>query len=673
MDLEKARRQIKELRSTIEEHDRLYFQESNSRIPDQDYDELKAQLFRLETAYPELDQGDSPTRRVGDDRLPGFEAYRHRLPMQSLDNTYSVEELRAFHQRLVRALDCEVLCYVVEPKIDGVAVSLTYESGRFVRAVTRGNGTEGDDITENVRAIRSLPKTLSGGPVPAVIEIRGEIYMTTKEFQRINRLREEAGLAVFANPRNLTSGTIKLLDRAEAAQRRLDIVLYGLGYAEGLVLETQHGYHQCLHEWKLPRVEKFWRVEGIEDVWSAIEELDSMRESFTYATDGAVVKLDSIALQKEVGATAKAPRWAIAYKFAAERAETILNAISIQVGRTGVLTPVAELAPVHLAGTTVSRATLHNAEELARKDVRVGDTVVVEKAGEIIPAVIEAKLDKRPVVSTPFVFPTECPICGTSTVQLPGEVAVRCPNLDCPAQVRRRVGHFASKQSLDIDGLGEAVVDQVVSRGLVKRLSDLYRLKRDDLLQLEKFGEKSTDNLLRAIEVSKSANLSRVIHGLGIQGIGAATAGDLAQAFPSLELLAGASQEALVEVEGIGGKSAEAIQAWFSLDTNRVLIEELEAHGLTPTAPEVSQVKGGVLEGKVFVLTGTLASMTRSEAGTLITLAGGKVTGSVSKKTDYLLAGESAGFKLAKAEKLGVKVIDETELKEMLGDAGSEK
>jgi DNA ligase (NAD+) len=670
MDLEKARRRVEDLRRSIEENDRLYFQESNPRISDQEYDGLKAELVRLESDFLELARTDSPTLRVGDDRLPGFETYRHRLPMQSLDNTYSEEELRAFQRRLVRALDCEVLSYVVEPKIDGVAVSLTYESGRFVRAVTRGNGTEGDDVTDNLRSIRSLPKTLSGGRAPAVIEIRGEIFMTTQEFQRINRLREEAGLAVFANPRNLTSGTIKLLDRAEASQRRLDIVLYGLGYAEGLVLETQHDFHVLLHEWKLPTVEKIWRVKGIDEVWSAIKELDSIRESFAFATDGAVVKLDSIALQREVGATAKAPRWAIAYKFAAERAETILNAINIQVGRTGVLTPVAELAPVLLAGTTVSRATLHNAEELARKDVRVGDTVVVEKAGEIIPAVIEAKLEKRPAAATPFVFPNECPICGTSTVQLPGEVAVRCPNPDCPAQVRRRVGHFASKQSLDIDGLGEAVVDQLVSRGLVNRLSDLYRLKRDDLLQLEKFGEKSADNLLRAIEVSKSASLSRVIHGLGIQGIGAATAEDLAQAFPSLELLAGASREALVEVEGIGGKSAEAIQAWFSLDTNRVLIEELKANGLAPTAPEVSESDGGVFKGKVFVLTGTLPSMTRDEAGTLITSAGGKVTGSVSKKTDYLLAGESAGSKLAKAEKLGVRVIDEAELKEMLGDSG---
>ncbi len=494
MDLEAAKRRIEELRREIEEHDRRYYRESAPRIPDQDYDGLKAELARVEAAFPELEQGDSPTQRVGDDRLPGFETYRHQAPMQSLDNTYSEDELHAFDQRLSRVSGNENPVYVVEPKIDGVAVSLTFENGRLVRAVTRGNGIQGDDVTENVRGIRSLPDTLSGANPPGMIEIRGEIYMTTEEFQRINGLREEAGQAVYANPRNLTSGTIKLLDRREVAQRQLEIVLYGLGYSEGLNLETQEGYHDLLHEWKLPTVEKIWTVKGIDEAWSAIQELDAMREGFAYATDGAVVKLNSLASQREVGATAKSPRWAIAYKFAAERAETVLQAISIQVGRTGVLTPVAELRPVHLAGTTVSRATLHNAGEIARKDVRVGDTVLVEKAGEIIPAVIEVNLAKRPPDSNLFEFPTNCPICATPTVQLEGEVAHRCPNLDCPAQVRRRVGHFASKQGLDIDGLGEAVVDQLVSRELVKRLSDLYRLNREVLLEFEKFGEKSADN-----------------------------------------------------------------------------------------------------------------------------------------------------------------------------------
>ncbi|RKX30112.1 MAG: DNA ligase (NAD(+)) LigA [Verrucomicrobia bacterium] len=666
MEFEEARRRVGELRQTIEQHDRLYFQESNPEIPDREYDGLKAELVRLEAAFPELDQGDSPTRRVGDDRLPGFATYRHRVPMQSLDNTYSEEELHAFHQRLIRASGDENPIYVVEPKIDGVAVSLTFEEGRFIRAVTRGNGVQGDDVTENVRGIRSLPKALSGATPPAMIEIRGEIYMTTEEFQRINGLREEAGQAVYANPRNLTSGTIKLLDRREVAQRHLEIVLYGLGHSEGLKLETQEGYHEILREWNLPTVEKIWTVEGIDEAWAAIQELDAMREGFAYATDGAVIKLNSLALQQEVGATAKSPRWAIAYKFAAERAETVLRAISIQVGRTGVLTPVAELEPVHLAGTTVSRATLHNAGEIARKDVRVGDAVLVEKAGEIIPAVIEVNLAKRPSDSKPFEFPANCPICATPTVQLEGEVARRCPNLDCPAQVRRRVGHFASKQSLDIDGLGEAVVDQLVSRDLVKRLSDLYRLKREDLLELEKFGEKSADNLLRAIEISKTAELWRVIHGLGIQQVGATTARDLARVFGSLDELADATPEGLVAVEGIGEKSAEGIRAYFDLEANRALIDELMALGLKPESPKGDEAGGSLFEGKTFVLTGTLPSLTRDEARVKIEAAGGRVTSSVSRKTDFVLAGSDAGSKLTKARKLGVEVVDEDRLMEML-------
>jgi DNA ligase (NAD+) len=666
MRFEEAKQRADELRRTIEKHDRLYFQESSLRIPDQEYDGLKSELIRVERTFPQLARGDSPSLRVGDDRQSGFKAYRHRLPMQSLDNTYSEEELRAFDERLMRASGNENLAYVLEPKIDGVAVSLTFDAGRFARAVTRGNGIEGDDITENVRGIRSLPEKLCGGNPPAIIEIRGEIFMTTAEFQRINRQREETGQAVYANPRNLTSGTIKLLDRREVAQRRLEIVVYGLGYAEGLNVETQEGYHDLLCGWNLPTVEKFWTVKGIDEAWTAIQELEEIRDGFAYATDGAVVKLNSLTSQREVGATAKAPRWAIAYKFAAERAETVLKAITVQVGRTGVLTPVAELEPVLLAGTTVSRATLHNAEEIERKDVRVGDAVLVEKAGEIIPAVIEVNLAKRPADSKPFEFPASCPICATSTVQLEGEVARRCPNLDCPAQVRRRVSHFASKQSLDIEGLGEAVVDQLVSRKLVTQLSDLYRLNREDLLNLEKIGEKSADNLLRAIETSKTAELWRVIHGLGIQHVGTTTARDLARSFGSLEELAAATLDSLVNVDGIGEKSAEGIRAYFEHEANRTVIDELKALGLNPESSAEKGLGGNIFMGKMFVLTGALPSMTRDDARAKIEAAGGRVTSSVSKNTDFVLAGSDAGSKLTKAHKLGVSVIDEAALVEKL-------
>ena len=665
-----VRMRIGELRREIAAHDRLYYQEAAPRISDQDYDLLKSELADLEAAHPEHAASDSPTQRVGDDRLPGFAHYRHRLPMQSLDNTYSEEELRAFHERLVKVLGRGDIQYLVEPKIDGVAVSLTYEEGRLIRAVTRGNGIEGDDVTENIRLIRALPAHLSGERIPPFIEIRGEIYMTTGEFRRINQLREEAGQEVYANPRNLTSGTIKLLDRREVAARHLEIVLYGFGFCEGFRIETQSAFHRYLREWGLPTVEMSWPAAGIDAVWAAIGQLDARRESFAYGTDGAVIKLDSVAAQEEVGSTSKAPRWAIAYKFAAERAETILRAISIQVGRTGVLTPVAELEPVQLAGTTVSRATLHNAEEIARKDVREGDTVSVEKAGEIIPAVIGVNLAKRPAGSTPFVFPSRCPVCETPTVRLEGEVAQRCPNLDCPAQVRRRLAHFASKQCLDIEGLGVAVVDQLVSRGLVVRLSDLYRLDREALLQLDKFGEKSADNLLSAIKSSRTAELWRVIHGLGIQHVGATTARDLARSFHSLNDLAAASGEELVAVEGIGAVLAAAIHTYFDQEANLTLLRELEDLGLKPTAPVAGRSEAGRLAGKTFVLTGTLPSLTRDAARGLIEEAGGKVASSVSRKTDYVVAGDEAGSKLAKAEKLGVTIIDEAGLRSVL-DAGS--
>ncbi len=676
MTPKEVQNKLEALRAEVARHDELYYRKAKSEIPDFEYDQLKQKLAGLEEQYPEFASPASPTGNVGDDRMEGFATYRHRERMMSLDNTYSETELREFHQRLVKLLGREELSYVIEPKIDGLAVSVTYEKGKLVHAVTRGNGIEGDEITANALTIRSLPKTLKAhadAPIPDIIEIRGEIYLTLAEFKRINQLREEAGEPLYANPRNLAAGTIKQLDPREVAQRHLEIVLYGLGFCEPWTsLPTkQSAYHEQVKAWGLPTVEKYWTATGADEMWAAVRELDALRNTFAYATDGAVIKLDSIPLQREAGATSKAPRWAMAYKFAPERAETHLNAITIQVGRTGALTPVAELEPVRLGGTTVSRATLHNSDEIGRKDIRIGDYVYVEKAGEVIPAVIAVNLARRTPECVPYVFPDKCPACQTPVVRLEGEVAVRCPNLECPVKVRRRVSHFASKACVDIDGLGSAMVDVLVEKGWVKSVADIYRLRREDLLTLGKSVGKSTDNLLAGIERSKNAELWRFIHGLGIPHVGAAAAKDLAARFRSLEALADGRFEDFVAekrslIEGIGETMALAIIEHFNDPRQRALVNELSSLGVKPTAP-VERVRTSVaLTGKTFVLTGTLPTLTREAATALIEDAGGKVSGSVSKKTSYVLAGEEAGSKLDKAISLGVAVLDEAQFKKLL-------
>lgn len=672
-----AHSRIKALREQVARHDELYYRNAKPEITDFEYDALKRELAELEGKFPEFATSESPTAKVGDDRLAEFVQYRHRQRMQSLDNTYSEAELREFHQRLVKLFNRDELAYVIEPKVDGLAVSVTYEQGKLVRAVTRGNGEEGDDITANVKTIHSLPRELKpvdGRVMPDVIEIRGEIYLTLGEFQRINQEREEAGEELYANPRNLAAGTIKQLDTKEVAKRKLEIVLYGVGFCEPAVADRQSGYHELVRAWGLPTVEKYWQATGIDAVWGAVSELDALRHSFAYATDGAVVKLDDFRLQREAGSTSKAPRWAIAYKFAAERAETRINAITVQVGRTGVLTPVAELEPVQLAGTTVARATLHNQDEIARKDIRVGDFVLVEKAGEIIPAVIEVNLQRRAPTCEPYAFPQACPVCGTAVVRFEDEVATRCPNLSCPAQVRRRLAHFVSKGALDIDGLGIAMIDELVEKGWVRELPDLFRLeaRRADLLTLGKKVEKSTDNLLKAIEAAKTRELWRVIHGLGIPHVGVSASKDLAAHFRDLEKLADARMENFIAnketvISGIGETMGAAIVGFFAEARNRAVVAELLAIGLKPQAPAEKATGGStVFAGKTFVLTGTLPTMTREEAAEKIEAAGGKVSGSVSKKTSFVLAGAEAGSKLEKARELGVPVIDEAEFGRML-------
>ena len=592
--------------------------------------------------------------------------------MLSLDNTYDKAEFLEFDQRLRRHLrktvpEEEDFSYVVEPKLDGVAISLTYEDGELVRAVTRGNGVEGDVVTQNLLHVEGLPSRLKDGTAPSLIEIRGEVYMKHTEFIRINEEREAAGEPLYANPRNLAAGTIKLLDPKEARARRLEIVLYGLGACKPSDLfAKQSDFHQAIRDWNLPTVENLWRVDSVDEAWTAIKELDTLRHDYAYPTDGAVVKLDSLALQRQAGATSKAPRWAIAYKFETEQKETILEDISTQVGRTGNVTPVAHLQSVFVAGTTVTRATLHNADEIARKDLRVGDSVIVEKAGEIIPQVVRAILEKRPVSAKPYSFPTHCPECETKLVRAEGEVAWRCPGNDCPAQVRGHIEYYASRVCMDVENLGEAVVEQLVARNLVRNVADLYGLSRENLLELEGFADKSADNLIAALEDSKTRELWRLVCGLGIKHVGTAAAKDLARELGSLRAIAEASEEDLVAIDGIGGIMAAAIRDFFGEETNLSLITRLEESGLTMTTDRPTSGEDTPLAGQTFVLTGALERFTRDEATAKIEELGGRVSSSVSKKTSYLVAGPGAGSKLAKAEKLEVPVLDEESLLKLL-------
>jgi DNA ligase (NAD+) len=558
----------------------------------------------------------------------------------------------------------ETLNYLVEPKIDGVAVSLTYENGHFVRAVTRGNGTEGDDITQNVRHIGGLPRQIDGAP--AILEVRGEIYMLHDEFERINAVRESEDQPLYANPRNLAAGTIKLLDPAEARARRLDIVLYGVGACEpSRYFSHQAEIQKKLKLWGFAVLEKLWLADGIEQAWSCIEELDTLRQKFSYPTDGAVVKLDDFRLQDEAGFTAKAPRWAIAYKFEAERAETLLKEISLQIGRTGAVTPVAILEPVQLAGTTVSRATLHNEDEISRKDIRPGDTVLVQKAGEIIPQVLGVIASKRPADSQPFDFGTHLKELGIEAERDPNEAVWRITRSDDPIRQQRALQHFASRACMDIENLGEAVVEQLVSRGLAQTPADLYTLNAAQLLELDKFAEKSANNLLAALEASKGRELWQLIHGLGIPHVGKQSAKDLEAHFDSLDSIASASEEQLEEVDGVGSIMAQSLHAWFENTDNDALIKRLREYGLNFQSAR-NETVNGVLVGKIFVLTGSLPNLTRSEASVMIEKVGGRTSSSVSKKTDYVIAGEASGSKYAKAVKLGVSILDEPAFLELI-------
>ena len=667
---DEAIRRARELREEIRRHERLYYVENRPEITDAEFDRLMRELVELEERHPELATPDSPARRVGGEPADEFATVTHASPMLSLENAYAWEEAEAWRARVRRGLGGEEpSAYVAELKIDGLSVSLLYEGGVLVRAATRGDGFRGEDVTANLRTIRSVPLRI---PEDARIEVRGEVYYSKRAFERLNAEREEAGDPLFANPRNAAAGTLRLLDSRVTARRRLDAWLYAIAEAPDPPAAQSEALRR-LAAWGFP-VNPHWRRCGtFEEVRVFLGEWAEKRHSLDFETDGVVIKVDDRRLQEELGATAKSPRWALAYKFPAEDAETVVRSIEIYVGRTGVLTPVAHFDPIQLAGTTVRRATLHNYEDLARKDVRVGDRIVVEKGGDVIPKVVRVLLDERPAGAEPFKVPERCPACGDPIVREPDEVAFRCVNPACPAVVREALRHFCSRRAMRIEGLGDRLIDQLVREGLLTDVASIYGLKAKNLVELERWGERSAANLLEEIERSKASELSRLVYALGIRHVGEKAARTLARRFRSLDALAAASEEELQTAEEIGPNTAAAVHAWFSHPRHRELIERLRTHGVrfTETGPAEASAAAGPLAGRTVVLTGALPGVTRDEAARRLEAAGARVSSSVSGKTDFLLAGEDAGSKLERARSLGVRVVTWGEMEEILAGRGS--
>jgi DNA ligase (NAD+) len=656
-----------ELRRLIEEHNRRYYQQAAPTISDQEFDALLRELVDLEAQYPDLQTPDSPTLHVGGKPLEEFAHITHRTPMLSLANTYSEEEVGEWYARLVKHLPNEEIDLIVEPKVDGVAISLLYENGRLQYAATRGDGRVGDDVTNNVLTIRGIPRHLAGAP--DVLEIRGEVYMTRDGFKKMNAERAAAGLPEFANPRNSAAGSLKQLDAESVRKRPLGLILHGMGEVSGgEPLETYSAGLALLDRVGLPRCE-IQTARSLEEVLAAIRHLDQARHALPFETDGAVVKVDSFAQRERAGFTSKAPRWAIAYKYTPEQAETRLKDILIQVGRTGVLTPVADLEPIFVSGSTVARATLHNEEEIARKDIRIGDLVIVQKAGEVIPAVIGVKKEARTGNERLFNMPEVCPECGGKIVRDPEQVAVRCINAACPAQVRRKLQHFANRGAMDIEGLGEAMVEQLVIHDLVRDVSDIYGLTAESLAVIPRTGAKSIENLLAGIVQSKSRPLWRLVFGLGILHVGVTGARNLARHFHTIEPMLSAAPEELERVPDVGEIMGQSISDFSQDPHNRALLERLKAAGLNMGEQDERHVPAAnaPLAGTTWVITGTL-SVEREAIAELIRQNGGKVSSSISKKTTYLLAGEEAGSKLEKAESLGVKVVGEGKFRKMIVD-----
>lgn len=652
------------LREQINHYNYLYYVADNPEVPDAEYDRLFRELQQLEQDHPELLSPDSPTQRVGGEPLAKFAEVEHALPMLSLDNAFDQEELAAFDKRVREWLNTDQpQTYAAEPKLDGLAISIRYENGVLVQAATRGDGTRGEDVTNNVRTIRTVPLKLQGENVPAVVEVRGEIFMPKDGFEKLNQSQLDNNRKVFVNPRNAAAGSLRQLDSKITAQRPLDIYCYGIGYLEGMSRPDSHSAAmRQIEQWGCRISPELKTLTGLEACQDYIQQLGERRDSLPYDIDGVVFKVDDNALQERLGFVSRAPRWAIAYKFPAQEEMTTVEDIEVQVGRTGALTPVARLKPVFVGGVTVSNATLHNEDEIRRKDVRIGDTVIVRRAGDVIPEVVKVITSKRPDNVREFEMPAQCPVCGSDVEREEGEAVSRCSGgLFCGAQRKEAIKHFASRKALDIDGLGDKLVEQMVDAGLIKDVADLFLLTVEQLAGLERMGQKSAENLVNALQAAKDTRLPRFLYALGIREVGEATARSLALHYPELEALMQADADALVEIEDVGPVVAHHIQTFFQQSHNREVIDRLIDVGIHWPQEERASVNAAV-SGKTIVLTGTLENMSRSEAKEKLLALGAKVSGSVSKKTDYVVAGSDAGSKLTKAESLGVTVVGEETL-----------
>ena len=662
--------EIERLREQIRHHDQKYYVEAEPEISDLEYDRLVERLRKLESEHPQYITPDSPTQRVGDQPIDELRPIEHRLPMLSIDNTYSIDDLREYGARVAKLLPGETIEWVVELKIDGVAVSLIYEDGRLVYGATRGNGVVGDDITHNIRTVLGVPLRLSGRHVPAVLEVRGEVYMTNADLVRLNQQQAAAGERLFANSRNVAAGTVRMLDPRICAHRRLRLFCHGVGFVEGLRAKTHMEFLTEIRGYGLPATPLVECFDTFDGAVAHCETLIERLHELEFEIDGLVLKVNRFDQRERLGSTSKSPRWVIAYKFEKYEGTTRVNHIRVQVGKTGAITPVADLEPIELAGTTVSRASLHNAEEIERKDVRIGDVVVVEKAGKIIPHVVRVEKHLREKPLRKFHFPTECPECQTPVVKDEGGVYIRCPNPSCPAQVKERLRYFASRNAMDIEGLGDKLVDQLVNDKLVSSYGDLYRLTLEQLTGLERMGRKSSENLLAGIAASKARGLARLLNALAIRHVGTRVATVLADHFGSMNAIIEADEEELSEVMEIGPIIAKSVHEFLHSKSGRATIDELHDLGVKMTSPKsrvAAAQESGPLAGKTLVVTGTLPTYSREEIEELITQLGGRAASSVSKKTDYVVAGEKAGSKLEKAEKLGVKILTEAEFNRLIG------